>query len=987
SASKPIIIIIDGLDEWGKPMEQRILLDQLQGHLSKMKWIRVVIMSRPNSEIQKTMTNKKHIQSFDLSVGYTAHQDIETFFRERFADLDDGEISKSDINNLISKADGLFIWANTAMEFIESGMDMATNIQVVLQQKGHESEIEHPHARLFDLYGEVLKQYFTNRQSQYQCQLIVGSIISAYEPLTMAALGTMLQIGSNVTYAVVKKVIDVLKAVLYLNDGKVYYHLSLAEFLISEQCPVEFKMKTALQHQNLAKVCMKVLTTELKFNMCNLETSSILNHEIRDLEKRIGQNISSQLQYSAQWWAHHVKNAEATDSIDNGLKEFTSSCQLIFWLECMSLIGKVNKIRVITSKIKKWAGERKDPNLMRGMQELEKFVNVFFVALNESTPHLYVSGCALLPSGSALRKIIHCEQFVKVRRGGDGVTWEKILHVIDIEQRASSVAYSPDGQYVVSGSKDKTVRIWNAETGLQVGEPLKGHTQAVISVAYSPDGQYIVSGSWDMTVRIWNAETGQQVGEPLKGHIDEVTSVAYSPNGQYVLSGSKDKTVRIWNAKTGLQVGEPLKGHTQGVTSVAYTPDGQYVVSGSSDKTVRIWNAETGWQVGEPLKGHTQVVISVAYSPDGQYVLSGSKDKTVRIWNAETVAYSPDGQYVVSGSSDRTVRIWNAETVVYSPDGLYVVSGSWDKTVRIWNAETVAYSSDGQYVVSGSSDKTVRIWNAETGWQVGEPLKGHTQAVIAVAYSPDGQYVVSGSWDKTLIIWNAETGLKVGEQLKGHTHVVTSVAYSLDGQYVVSGSFDKTVRIWNAETGQQVGEPLKGHTNEVTSVAYSPDGQYVVSGSSDRTVRIWNAETGLQVGEPLKGHTQAVMSMAYSPDGQYVLSGSWDKTVRIWSAETSQQVGEPLKGHTQAVISAAYSPDGQYVVSGSWDKTVRIWNTETGQQVGEPLKGHTQAVISVAYSPDGQYVVSGSSDRTVRIWNAELGLQVGEPLKGHTNLV
>ncbi|KIK51305.1 hypothetical protein GYMLUDRAFT_252157 [Collybiopsis luxurians FD-317 M1] len=144
---KPSIIIIDGLDEWGKPMERSILLDQLQGHLSQIQWIRVIVTSRPNSEIQKAMMDKNYVQSFDLNVEYTAHQDIEMFFKERLTDFYN-DLSKSDIPNLVSKADGLFIWANTAMEFIESGFDIATNIQIVLELKEHDSEMEHPHTAL-----------------------------------------------------------------------------------------------------------------------------------------------------------------------------------------------------------------------------------------------------------------------------------------------------------------------------------------------------------------------------------------------------------------------------------------------------------------------------------------------------------------------------------------------------------------------------------------------------------------------------------------------------------------------------------------------------------------------------------------------------------------------------------------------------------------------------------------------------------------------
>ncbi|KDR68085.1 hypothetical protein GALMADRAFT_1354883 [Galerina marginata CBS 339.88] len=286
----------------------------------------------------------------------------------------------------------------------------------------------------------------------------------------------------------------------------------------------------------------------------------------------------------------------------------------------------------------------------------------------------------------------------------------------------TSVAFSTDGRRIVSGSYDQTVRIWDAETGKQVGEPFGGQTACVWSVAFSPDGKRVVSGSDDKTVRIWDAETGKQMGEPFRGHTNFVKSVAFSPDGRHVVSGSNDETVRIWDAETGKQVGEPFRGHTDLVRSVAFSPDGMRVVSGSDDQTVRIWDAETGKQVGEPFRGHTNWVRSVAFSPDGNRVVSGSFDQTVRIWDAET------GKQV--GEPFR---------------------GHTDSVL------SVAFSPDGKRVVSGSSDETVRIWDAETGKQVGEPFRGHTDWVWSVAFSPDGRRIVSASEDKTVRIWDAET--------------------------------------------------------------------------------------------------------------------------------------------------------------------------------------------------------------------------------------
>ena len=292
-----------------------------------------------------------------------------------------------------------------------------------------------------------------------------------------------------------------------------------------------------------------------------------------------------------------------------------------------------------------------------------------------------------------------------------------------------SVAYSPDRtKFVSSGRKiipgkyiwsyDKHVgetKIWDANTG-QCLKTLEGHIEPVRSVAYSPDGTRIISGSEDATVKIWDANTGQCL-KTLKGHSDYVRSVAYSPDGRRIVSGSYDKTIKIWDANTG-ECLKTLEGHSNYVRSVAYSPDGRRIVSGSDDRRIKIWDANTG-ECLKTLKGHSDWVMSVAYSPDGTKIISGSDDKTIKIWDANTgecletleghssivnsVAYSPDGTRIISGSRDKTVKIWDANTgecletlkghsyfvksVAFSPDGTKIVSGSMDKTIKIWGVE------------------------------------------------------------------------------------------------------------------------------------------------------------------------------------------------------------------------------------------------------------------------------------------------------------
>ncbi|OBH95466.1 TIR domain-containing protein [Mycobacterium sp. E2733] len=579
---------------------------------------------------------------------------------------------------------------------------------------------------------------------------------------------------------------------------------------------------------------------------------------------------------------------------------------------------------------------------------------------------------------------------------------QSTIKIIPTSDRVTTVAFSPDGQRMVSGSGDKTLRVWNAGTGAPIGTPLAGHTGPVDSVAFSPDGQRIVSGSEDTTLRLWNAETGAPIGAPLTGHTGPVTSVAFSPDGRRIVSAGStiaDGTVRLWDAGTGQQIGALLTDNSGPWDSVAFSPDGRRIVSGSGPVgnigpgRVQFWDADTGQPVGQPLIAGTGPVFSVAYSRDGQRIVSGSADGTVRLWNAVTgqpvgqpltvgagpvfsVAYSRDGQRIVSGSADGAVRLSNADT------GQEIGAPLTGHTDRV---TSVAFAPDGQRIVSGSDDTTLRLWNAGNSTPIGAPLTSRTAPASTVAFSPDGHTIVSGGDDTTLRLWNADTGQQIGLPLTGHTFPVSSVAFSPDGHRIVSGSADATVRLWDAGTGREIGAPLTGHKGRVESVAFSPDGHRIVSSGFDDTLRLWNVDTGAPIGAPIR--TRGAWSVAFSPDGHRIVASGFDNTVRLWDAGTGREIGPPLTGHTGPVLSVAFSPDGRTIVSGSDDTTVRLWDAGIGREIGAPLTGHREAVASVAFSPDGHTVVSGSNDRTLRLWDAGTGQQIGPALAGGTGPV
>lgn len=276
-----------------------------------------------------------------------------------------------------------------------------------------------------------------------------------------------------------------------------------------------------------------------------------------------------------------------------------------------------------------------------------------------------------------------------------------------------SIAYSPDGKYALSGSLDKTLKLWDISTGKEIRTFL-GHTGSVNSVAFSPDGKYAVSAGEDNTLKVWDVSTSKEIRQLIAEGIGYgIKSVSISPDGRYALSAGD--AIKQWDIATGKEIRIFIKEYSN---AVAFSPDGKYALSGVNiDNTLRLWEISTGKEI-RTFKGHTNYITSVSFSPDGKYALSGSSDQTLKLWNiakgreirtftghtnsVSSVTFSPDGKNAVSGSSDGTVRIWDIST------GKEVV-----QMVRFTDGEWIVITPEGYYNSSANGDKhlNVRIGN------------------------------------------------------------------------------------------------------------------------------------------------------------------------------------------------------------------------------------------------------------------------------------
>ncbi|MBD2777731.1 serine/threonine-protein kinase [Iningainema tapete] len=283
---------------------------------------------------------------------------------------------------------------------------------------------------------------------------------------------------------------------------------------------------------------------------------------------------------------------------------------------------------------------------------------------------------------------------------------------------------------------------------------LSGHSNVVTSVALSPDGKTLASGSWDTTLQLWDLATGKKLNT-LEGNSGRLYTVSISSDGNTVASGSGQNTIKLWNLVTKQELGI-LQGHSNAVKSITFSQDGQTLVSGNFDGSIKVWNLSTRQEI-KTLQGHSQQVKSVAISSDGKTLVSGSGDNSIKLWNiisgqnrtlsghsssVNAIAISPDGIILASGSADKTIKMWN------------LPSGQESQTLKghSYAVNAIAFSPDGTILASGSADHTVKLWNTASGQQI-RTLQGHTKEVTSIAFSPDGNTLASGSVDQTVKIW------------------------------------------------------------------------------------------------------------------------------------------------------------------------------------------------------------------------------------------
>ncbi|HVK19132.1 MAG TPA: WD40 repeat domain-containing protein [Fimbriiglobus sp.] len=583
--------------------------------------------------------------------------------------------------------------------------------------------------------------------------------------------------------------------------------------------------------------------------------------------------------------------------------------------------------------------------------------------------------------------------------------------------KLNALGVTPDGKLLVTGSDDKTVRVWDVAGGKQLYS-FQGHPEEVTAVAVRPDGKQAASGSVDGSIKLWPLSATDEHRASTEA-TDSVWAVAVSPDGKQIVSGGADKAVRVYDAGSGKLV-KTLTGHKGAVPAVTFVGNAA-VASASGDKLVKVWDVASG--NAADLVGHGAAVLAVAADGAGRLLVSGSADRSVRGWDPATgkvlwtwsgksavcaLAVRTDGKRVAVGTADGWLTLLapagsdapkvvgsvsahgaGVAGVALSPDGSRAVTCGGDGLVRVWNlpesgpptasgkfetptrngpdaapVTAVAWSADGRLIASAGADGVTRVWDVQAGNEV-RGFRGHTEWVTSVGFLPDGKGVVSAGVDKAVRLF--ELASREMASPPGHTQPVRGVAISRDGKFAATGSLDKTVRVWDLSSGKEIAV-LVGATDAVNTVSFAGPNTVVAAGT-DQKLRWWTVDP------PKETRTAPIgpaFFMTVAPDGKRVAvvstrDGDKQAVCEVFTgaAEPTQLTDKGSEGNE--VRAGTFAADATIGVIGWKDGVVRLWDLGKKDRLGSDWALFKDAVGDLALTPDKKTLVAIDANGTVKV--------------------
>jgi WD40 repeat protein len=572
----------------------------------------------------------------------------------------------------------------------------------------------------------------------------------------------------------------------------------------------------------------------------------------------------------------------------------------------------------------------------------------------------------------------------------------------------SSVAFSPNGNWLACGSYEGNVRVWKWESKQIPTETVNPililHSQdgQIGSVALTDDGK-LAAGSDRGTVYFVNLNNLSQSEFSLiplsnNKHKNEVRAVAFSRDGKWLASGGWDNTVKVWDiSKPEVELFCPLE-HKDWIWSVAFHPQNNHILAtGCRNGSIQLWYIDESVPTPQLIE-----TLSVHVQKDWE-------QSTLDIQQEDeifTVVFSPDGKTLAAGGRNQIIYLWNIDL---DTDEKLVVSEQPNKKLEGHKnmVRTLSFSPNSKKLASGSEDLTIKLWDCESGLCL-LTRKQHKLGVSAIAFSPcdSGKKLVSGSWDHSVLLWEERDYQTTFKTLTGHKNLVKGIAF-IDNRSLASGSYDKTVKKWNlgddkvgeqgfAFSSEDKPDDLPGQEKEVRTIACSPDSHWLASGGV-KGVLLWDLTQSND--KPFSLDDKDTRVVAFSPNNEFLAAASFDGEnndnkkckIKLWRVKDRSFLHdfEPNTRNDKRIIrTVVFDSKSRWLAAGGDEGTLWLWDCYAPWElVHEKKISESEEINSIAFSPNSQWLAAATEADHIYLWKVDRDSQSSPISKSESSLI
>lgn len=617
----------------------------------------------------------------------------------------------------------------------------------------------------------------------------------------------------------------------------------------------------------------------------------------------------------------------------------------------------------------------------------------------------------------------------------------------------------------------------------------KGHSRYVSSIAYSPDGKYIASGSLDNTIILWNAASNKII-RTFTSHTGAIRHVEFNRLGNQILSCASDNKAIVHDISNGKIIASVSQKKGR-LFRACFSPDGSKILTDDEANDLSVWNANTGRLIGKYSRAYSAKIEPNWFSPDGNFLLIYNNRETASLVSLETgdtvrnfaidkpfsFAISGNNKYVVIGSTKNKVKVFDLESgkELFENDirkergcdgcRAFISIGPKNKYIAVASAEAAAVfdirsGKTIQYLISKKSsiegvgmgpnaqqiyitdDDDVTIYSIASGKKLLDIDFNDQECNVAIP--PNGKTMLTTHSNQRMALWDIpkgkivkvysgfqnhqkNDGMKFKEGNWFHSSIIryirakSKIAITSDGKFLFKGNVDTVAQMINLETGR-VERTFLGHSQRVLSIDISKDEKWLLTSSADRTIKLWDIASGKLI-KTIGRHGEVVFDAKFSNNNKLIASASWDGNLITWDVKTGDVVNyvdlpktspysvsftpndlylvvsnlskelnfyetdvvkefRKLIGHSEIVSEVCFSTDNNRLISASFDGKLKVWDLLSGMLINK-YEGHQSRVYSVAAHPGGKLIASGGNDRSIQLWDINTG-ELKTVLPGHS---